>query len=50
MIDQMKLDYWRERLRKARIEGQDRHVSIQIVPDTLEWFLDTIDFLQGKQP
>ena len=49
MVDQVKLDYWKERLEREKINAHAGHVSIHITPQTLEWFIETIEFLQSKQ-
>lgn len=49
ILEQAKLDYWKGRLAKADLDSQNEPVNIQIIPDTLRWFIETIEYLQGKQ-
>lgn len=45
MIDEKKLAQWKERLKKERLLEQQGGRSIEIRPETLEWFVGTIEAL-----
>jgi hypothetical protein len=42
MVDQVKLDYWKERL----CDAEYRQMEITMIPPMLRWFVETIEYLQ----
>jgi hypothetical protein len=48
MIDQVKLEYWKKRLEHDEtIYRNNPRYNVTIIPDTLRWFLETIEYLQS---